>query len=82
MSLVWSGVDTDGNRLLFNEAVPVVLDEVPGKQVAGEALTHSVDDQGQVLSPEEFALQTCIKDPARGVVGVCARRGYINNSLK
>lgn len=66
-SLVQSGIEFDRKCLLFNEAVPVVLDEVPGKEVAGEALTHSVDDKGQFLSPDEVSVQTFLKDPEGGM---------------
>lgn len=52
--------EADRDHLLRYESVPVFLDEVPCKQVAGEAFAHSVDDQRQLLSPDDVALQTRI----------------------
>ncbi|TNN35938.1 hypothetical protein EYF80_053893 [Liparis tanakae] len=47
----------------FKEAVPVLLDEVPDEQVAGEAATHGVDHQRQLLRLDQVAPQTGLQDP-------------------
>lgn len=49
--------------LLLYETIPVLLDKIPGKQVASEAAGNRADDQGQLLGLEDAALQTCLQDP-------------------
>ena len=54
----YNSCEADGDHLLLYEAVPVLLYEIPGKQVASEAVTHSADDQRQLLSLDAVAPQT------------------------
>lgn len=59
---------TRGNsetNLLLYEAVPVLLYEVPGKQTTSKALTHSADDQRQLLSLNKTSPQTRRQNPRK-----------------
>lgn len=55
--------DTDRDHLLLYELVPVLLDKVPGKQVASEAITHSLDNQRQLLRLDGVPLKTSLQNP-------------------
>lgn len=52
--------EADRKYLLLYEAVPVLLDKIPDKQVAGEAITHGADDQRQLLCLDDVPLQTSL----------------------
>lgn len=51
------------HRELLYELVPVILYKVPGNQVASEAITHTVDDQRQLLCRDDVPLQTSLQNP-------------------
>lgn len=48
----------DKGLLLLYKAIPVLLDEIPDKQVTSEAARHPADDQGQLLGLDDATLQT------------------------
>lgn len=50
----------DKGLLLLYKAIPVLLDEIPDKQVTSEAAGHRADDQGQLLGLDDATLQTFI----------------------
>ena len=55
--------DQQRDSLLY-ELVPVLLDKVPGEQVASEAVTHSSDDQWQLLCLDILAQKPRPQNPA------------------
>ena len=69
--------DAGRDHLLLYELVPVILYKVPGKQVASKAITHSVDDQRQLLCRDEVPLQTSLQDPTQTMIKI--RVQCINN---
>lgn len=56
--------EADRNHLLLNEAVPILLYEVPCKQITSKALTCSADDQRQLLCLNT-SIQTILQNPRR-----------------
>lgn len=57
-SVQWE--QADKGLLLLYKAIPVLLDEIPDKQVTSEAARHRADDQGQLLGLDEVTLQAFI----------------------
>lgn len=57
-SVQWERADK--GLLLLYKAIPVLLDEIPDKQVTSEAPRHPADDQGQLLGLDDVTLQTWI----------------------
>lgn len=50
--------EADKDNLLLYESAPVLLYKIPSKQVAGEAVTHSADDQRQLLCLDDIPVET------------------------
>lgn len=56
-SVQWE--QADKGLLLLYKVIPVLLDEIPDKQVTSEAARHAADDQRQLLGLDDVTLQTC-----------------------